>query len=139
MHTCDALIVCCIDFRFQKFIREFTDRELAVKKFDLVGFAGSTKALETVMKQVDISVRLHDVKKIYFIHHEDCGAYGEENFPDSEHELERHSRDLLEAVGRVKEQYPKIKTKAFYLRLNGTFEKVVVPSSQLPPNRAKIG
>lgn len=117
-HTCDALVVCCIDFRFQKFIRNWTDSELPGKTFDLVGYAGSTKELDTVMKQIDISVKLHDVKTIVLIHHEECGAYGAESTP------ERHAGDLHTAQDAVLAQYPDVDVQTYYLHLDGTFEKV---------------
>lgn len=118
MHTCDALVVCCIDFRFQKFIRKWTDENLAGKKFDLVGYAGATKELETILKQLNISVRLHDVKKIYFIHHEDCGAYGAEST------LEKHTADLKKAKETILAKYPSLTVDGYYLHLDGTFDKV---------------
>jgi len=91
MHTCDAIVICCIDFRFQKFIRRWTNKNLKGKTFDLVGFAGATKNLKTVLKQIDISVRLHHIEKVILIHHEECGAYGEESTPG------RHAKDLKKA------------------------------------------
>ena len=118
VHSCDALIVCCIDFRFQKYIRDWTDKELIDKTYDLVGFAGSTKELDTVMKQVDISVELHHTKDIYLIHHEDCGAYGAE---DSK---ERHKHDLKKARKAVLQKYPNVQVHLLYIYLNGNFEKV---------------
>jgi carbonic anhydrase len=117
-HTCDAMVVCCIDFRFQKFIRDWTDKELAGKTFDMVGFAGSTKDLETVMKQLDISVRLHQIKQLILIHHEECGAYGAESTP------ERHSLDLKKAHRAVLAKYPDLQVDLYYLHLDGTFERI---------------
>ena len=117
-HTCDAIVVSCIDFRFQKFIRNWLDDKFKDNTFDYVGFAGSTKDLETVMKQIDISVRLHSIKEVYLIHHEDCGAYGIE----STHE--KHSKDLKKAEKEISKKYPLLKTTLYYLHLNGNFEKI---------------
>ncbi len=117
-HTCDAIIVTCIDFRFQKYIRKWTDRQLKNRAFDLVGFAGSTKDLETVMKQIDISVRLHHIKEAYLIHHEECGAYGAESTP------EKHAEDLRYAREEIASKYPDLKVYLYYLHLDGTFESL---------------
>jgi carbonic anhydrase len=114
-HICDAIVVCCIDFRFQKFIRKWTDENLAGKDFDLVGFAGSTKELETILKQIDISVRLHQIKEAILIHHEECGAYGAESTP------EKHADDLELAAKQIKLKFPNLAVKLFYLKLNGDF------------------
>jgi carbonic anhydrase len=78
-HHCQAIVVCCIDFRFQKFIRQWTDENLKGKTFDLVGYAGSTKDLDTILGQIDISVSLHHISQVVLIHHEECGAYGVES------------------------------------------------------------
>ena len=117
-HICDAVIVTCIDFRFQRFIRDWTDKDLKNKTFDLVGLAGSTKDLATVMKQIDISVQLHHIKEAYLIHHEECGAYGEEST------RKRHAQDLEKARDEILSKYPDLKVELYYLHLNGTYEKI---------------
>ena len=118
-HICDAIVVCCIDFRFQKFIRDWTDKNLKNKTFDMVGFAGATKDLETVTKQIDISVRLHQIKEVVLIHHEECGAYGAESTP------ERHTADLKKEKNQILDKYPSLKVELFYLHLDGRFEQIV--------------
>lgn len=118
VHKCDAIVICCIDFRFQKFIRRWTDDNLAHETFDLVGFAGGTKDLETVLKQIDVAVRLHQIGKAVLMHHEECGAYGEESTP------ERHAQDLRKAKATLKEKYPNLHVATYYIHLDGTFEEV---------------
>ncbi|OGD63742.1 hypothetical protein A2160_03640 [Candidatus Beckwithbacteria bacterium RBG_13_42_9] len=117
-HVCDAAIVCCIDFRFQKFIRDWTDQNLKGKTFDLIGFAGATKDLETIMGQLDISVRLHHIKQVVLIHHEECGAYGAESTP------ERHAQDLQKAKAAILAKYPDLQIDLHYFYLNGKFEAI---------------
>lgn len=117
-HSCDAIVVSCIDFRFQKYMRKWLNKNFLNKTFDYVGFAGSTKNLATVMEQIDISVRLHSIKEVDLIHHEDCGAYGAESTPV------RHAKDLKKAKEKIAKIYPKLKVKLFYLLLNGKFEEI---------------
>jgi carbonic anhydrase len=117
-HICDAVVVCCIDFRFQQYIRNWTDQNLKDQTFDLVGFAGSTKDLPTIMNQIDISKRLHQIKKAVLIHHEECGAYGAEST------FERHSEDLKKAKDEILEKYPDIEVQLIYLHLDGRFERI---------------
>lgn len=117
-HTCDALVVSCIDFRFRKYIREWTDQNLAGQEFDRVAFAGSSKDLDVIMKQLDISVKLHHIKKVIIIHHEECGAYGAESTP------EKHAADLKKAKKLILSKYPKLAVELYYLHLVGKFEKV---------------
>lgn len=117
-HTCDAIVVSCIDFRFQKYIKDWTETNLRGKTYDYVGFAGSTKNLDTIMEQIDISVRLHSIKEVYLIHHEECGAYGAESTP------ERHAEDLKKAKLEILSKYPELKVNIYYLHLDGTFEEI---------------
>jgi len=117
-HTCDALVVSCIDFRFQKYKHKWLDKNMADRTYDSVGFAGATKDLPTIMKQLDISVSLHHISQVILIHHEDCGAYGKE----STHA--RHSADLKKAKTVITALYPYLKVTLFYLHLDGRFEEI---------------
>ena len=117
-HTCDAIVVSCIDFRFQKYIHNWLDKNFADKLYDYVGFAGGTKDLDTVLKQIAISVRLHDIKEVVLMHHEDCGAYGAEGNPD------RHAQDLRKAKEEIFKLYPQLTVQLYYIHADGTFEKI---------------
>ena len=105
-HICDAMVIPCIDFRFQQYIQDFTNKELAGKTFDYVGFTSS------IMKQIDISV----MKQSILIHHEECEAYGNESTP------QRHNQDLKKAKQKVLEAHPNLQKKLYYLKLDGTFK-----------------
>lgn len=118
-HTCDALVVACIDFRFQEYLKSWLGRAMHGKTYDYVGFAGSTKSLDTIIGQLDISKRLHHIKEVVLIHHEDCGAYGAESTP------ERHTVDLRKARDVVTAAYPDLTVALYYLHLDGTFELIV--------------
>ena len=113
-----ATVICCIDFRFQDYIRKWIKKNLGEKNCDLVSWAGSTKDLNSVLKQIDISLKLHKIKKAVLIHHEDCGAYGKEST------FEKHRQDLNKAKREIVKNYPNLKVNLFYLHLNGKFEKV---------------
>jgi hypothetical protein len=115
---CDALIVNCIDFRLVRYIRNFTDTQLAGKTFDEVGFVGATKDWDTIMEEIAISERLHGPKQLVLINHEDCGAYGAEGTPA------RHAADLRRARVAVLARYPDLRVDLYYLHLDGTFEPV---------------
>ena len=117
-HVCDAAVVCCIDFRFQKFISDWTQKELKDKMYDRISFAGSTKDLDTIMKQLSLSKDLHEIKEVFLIHHEDCGAYGEAGTK------KKHAEDLHEAEERIMNEISDVDVKLYYLRLDGTFENI---------------
>ena len=118
-HIADVCLVACIDFRFQKFLRDFEDKYLNGKTYDFVGFAGATKNLDVIMGQLDISVRLHQIKQVILIHHEECGAYGAESTPA------RHAADLQKARAAILAKYPSLQVDLFYMKLDGSAEKKV--------------
>lgn len=118
LHTCDAFIVSCIDFRFQKYIRKWLDKKMKNETYDYVGFAGGTKDLKTILKQLEISVKLHHINKVILMHHEDCGAYGKKST------YERHVKDLQKAGRTIKNLYPALQIDLYYIHLNGRFEKI---------------
>lgn len=117
-HGCETAIVTCIDFRFQEYINNWIAQSFAPKSFDRVATAGGVFDLDYVLKQVEISKRLHNIKKAVLINHEDCGAYGETGI------FEKHAEDLKNASAKIKEQYPDLKTETYYLHLDGIFEAI---------------
>ena len=117
-HTCDALVVSCIDFRFQKYIRNWLDKNLADKTFDYVGYAGGSKDIDTIMTQLKISEDLHHIKQVVLMNHEECGAYGAESTP------ENHARDMKKAKEIILNTYPTLRVDLYYLHLNGEFEPI---------------
>ncbi len=118
-HECEALIVTCIDFRFQEIIDKWIAENFAPKTFDRVGIAGGVFDLDYALKQVEISERLHHIKKVVLINHEDCGAYGEEGTP------EKHADDLKNAKTVIEQKFPDLKVETYYLHLDGNYFQLV--------------
>ncbi|MDD5415980.1 MAG: hypothetical protein PHE48_03205 [Candidatus Daviesbacteria bacterium] len=118
IHTCEAIIVTCIDFRFQEYINNWIAENFAAKTYDRVAIAGGVFDLDYMLKQVDISRTLHHIKKVILINHEDCGAYGEEGTH------ERHIQDLEVAKNQIVNLDKNLKVETIYLHLDSTFEKV---------------
>jgi len=116
-HTCETIIVTCIDFRFQEYINKWIAENFAPKTFDRVALAGGVFDLEYVLKQIEVSHRLHHIKKVALINHEDCGAYGIEGTH------EKHIMDLEEAKRRI-ESLERLDIETYYLHLDGTFEQI---------------
>lgn len=119
-HLAEAIIVTCIDFRLQENINNWISQNFQPKTFDRVALGGGVKNLETILEQIDIAVRLHHIKKVVLINHEDCGAYGVEGTP------EKHTEDLRNAKIKVKveKKYPGLEVDTYYLHLDGTFESI---------------
>jgi len=118
-HNCDAVIVSCIDFRFQPFINQWISDNFQPRTYDRVAWAGGVKNQQEVLEQIEISHRLHHIQKVFLINHEDCGAYGEEGT------YQKHTEDLTKITKRIKGEYPNMKVELIFLHLDGTFEKLL--------------
>ena len=115
---CDTLVVHCIDYRLQGFLNKWVERYLPPQSYDRVAIAGGVQDMFYVFGQVDVAVRLHSIKRVIFINHEDCGAYGAAG------NYERHKADLENAKRKIKMLFPDIDVELFYLHLDGEFEEM---------------
>ena len=117
-HITEAIVVTCIDFRFQKYITGWLKKNLGDHKYNRVAMAGAIFDFKTILNQIDISNRLHHIKKVFLINHEDCGAYGKLGT------YERHQKDLRLAKAKIQKKYPHLEVKTYYLHLKGRFELI---------------
>lgn len=116
-HITDAVIVHCIDFRFQKYLDAWLGENYARCKYDRVSLAGGVFDYDYVLKQIKISEALHDINQIVLVNHENCGAYGAEGT------YARHKADLEEAKRKLDILFPKLDVEIYYLHLDGEFEE----------------
>jgi carbonic anhydrase len=114
----ETLVVHCIDFRLQEYLDSWLQNELGHGNYDRVSLAGGVFDLEPVLAQVRIAKRLHEIKRVILINHEDCGAYGDKGTP------ERHQADLRDAGRKIKGNFPDLKIETYYLHLGGEFERI---------------
>ena len=124
-HTCKALVIHCIDFRFRKSLSEFLESRFG-DSYDLVSVAGGVKRLVAdplennfILEQIKISDRLHKPGVILLIQHEDCGAYGGSvAFGDFSTEQEAQNQELEKAKALLREQCTQSVEK-YLARLSG--------------------
>ena len=117
-HVTEAIVVHCIDFRFQKYLDPWLHEHLGHDNYDRVSLAGAVFDFYTVLRQVEISDRLHKIKKVILINHEDCGAYGAAG------NYERHKADLEEAERKIEALFSNLDVETYYLHLGGKFEEM---------------
>ena len=81
-HNADAMLVFCMDFRFQDDLNSWMQEQGLSRNCDKVLWPGSTQEiaqgvnLEGWKKVFNVSAKLHGVNRIVLMHHQDCGAYG---------------------------------------------------------------
>lgn len=115
VHTCDAVVLTCIDFRFWRETLEFIEKELGIKTFDFPSLPGAAKAINECLTDNDLAMQcigvpcnLHHAHKIVIVNHEDCGAYGGSGKFNGDQEAEQkfHEEELQKAKAKIEEKYP---------------------------------
>jgi hypothetical protein len=105
-----------MDFRLQHFLNDWLEKRFGKRNYNRISWAGGVREFAIIQSQIEISRRLHGVKKAILINHEDCGAYGELGT------MERHISDLTYAEYAIKSL--NLDVEKYYLHLNGEFERI---------------
>ncbi|MFA5926357.1 MAG: carbonic anhydrase [Parcubacteria group bacterium] len=133
IHSCDAVVLACIDFRFWKETMKFIDEDLGIKSYDFPKMPGSAKAINDCQNEVDVPMMcigvpcdLHHVKKIVIVNHADCGAYGgsAEFKGDLEAEQKFHESELRKAKEKILKYYPEKEIILVYAKLIDDSESI---------------
>jgi carbonic anhydrase len=133
VHTCDAAVLCCIDFRFWRETLEFVEKEMGIKTFDFPSLPGAAKAINECVNDADLAMQcigvpcnLHYAKKIVVVNHEDCGAYGGSAKFNGDQDAEQkfHEEELRKAKGIINEKFPEQEVVLVYARLADDKENV---------------
>ena len=127
-HTCEAVVLHCIDFRFRKSLYEFLMKRFP-RGYDLISAAGSVKRLlqdgpdnNFVLEQLQTSDRLHSPQTIVLLQHEDCGAYGgSKAFQDFEVERAFQKQELQKAEDFLRNHFSQ-KVEKYFAKLSGEIE-----------------
>ncbi len=137
-HTAKALVLHCIDFRFIHEIVYFMKSLGLMNNYDDVAAAGAAKNLvdpyddhdrEFILRQIEISRKLHSIKQVIVINHLDCGAYGQGTFANAQEERQRHRKDLAAAKRMIEHRFEGLTVIPVLARIDEQgrvdFEKVV--------------
>ncbi len=117
-NTCESAIVTCEDFRLHQ--KPFGENKIAefVEKHsgssDIITRGGGIKDLvrpqrlgfkESLLRDIEVSINLHEINTLYLINHEDCGGYQDLEFDTKENEINQHKDDLKEAKKILKKRF----------------------------------
>ncbi|TAL20686.1 hypothetical protein EPN90_00265 [Patescibacteria group bacterium] len=125
-HHCRALVLHCIDFRLGKSIKNFLQEQELLGDADLVSLAGAAKnfvdplAEPLVMRQIEISKKLHGIREVYLINHTDCGAYGgRDKFASTTAEHNVLAGDLRTAAEMITAKFSDLSVKCWIAHIEG--------------------
>ncbi len=129
-HKCEGAVITCEDFRLHQrmdgrnYIADFIKKQNI--DCDLITRGGGIQDLvrpkeqgyrNCLLRDSDVSAKLHKCSVIYLVNHQDCGAYSGMNFTDKESELEQHIRDLKEAGDIVMDNFSEVEVKTYFAYL----------------------
>jgi hypothetical protein len=140
-----ALVLSCIDYRVLEAERYFLSLQNLGNLYDMTALAGSSLALSGVphqadamafWDQLDISYRLHHVKKVIILDHQDCAAFAYKINPqlsdDPKLELQTHQESMSRAYWAIRDKYPDLNIELYFVSLNAevkSLEPLAKPSA----------
>ena len=129
----EAMVLSCIDPRFQNFVNKENAKKGLTNKYSAFTIGGGSigvvaptfkKWHQTFWENLDMSVQLHDIKKVIVINHRDCGAakiaYGAEKIANRETETKIHRSSLIQFKNQLKVKQPKLVAELYLMNLDGS-------------------
>ena len=125
-----GLVLSCIDYRFIDKTIEFLKQDCCIDAFDHTILAGASLGFNqteytswklTLLNHIDLAIKLHDIKKIVVVDHEDCGAY-KIFHPDIIQnplvEKKYHCLNITQFIETIKGLYPHLLVEGYYLKIS---------------------
>tara|TARA_B100001059_G_scaffold199523_1_gene205918 strand:+ start:656 stop:1078 length:423 start_codon:yes stop_codon:yes gene_type:complete len=130
----EAMVLSCIDPRFQSIVYNYLKKKKLNKKYSSFTIAGAAVGVtankfkkwhKTFWDNIDISIKLHKIKKLIVINHRNCGAAkiinGKKEFSKA-NETKVHKNSFLKIKKIFKKKYPKLKIELKLISLNQKIE-----------------
>ncbi|MCL4384249.1 hypothetical protein M1116_02255 [Patescibacteria group bacterium] len=87
MHRAKLCVISCIDFRIQEALVHYLNSQGYQHNYDLISMAGASRDLvkpiqeedrAAIIRQIKLSLRLHQPEEIWVFDHQDCGGYAQD-------------------------------------------------------------
>lgn len=111
-----------MDFRLTGAIDNWLEDKKIMNDCDMISVAGISKAIaddansesaKFLLNQIGLSLKLHNIKTLYLMHHTDCGAYGgHKAFANLEEEMKKYQEDMSKSASLIKAKFPKLEVKS---------------------------
>ena len=130
-----AMVLSCIDPRFQPIIFNYLNKKKLKGKYSLFTVAGASigvtspkfkKWHRSFWDNFETSIKLHKIRKLIVINHRDCGAAkvinGNKDF-NSLNEIKIHKSSFKKIKKVFKKKYSKLKIETYLISLNKKIKK----------------
>jgi len=124
----DALIIHCVDHRFQDAFDKFIAEELKISIYNPIVIAGGALALSSdhfakfgyIWDQIGFFIGDRGINRVILINHEDCAWYGFEHPDFKPDELKDLGKtDLTDAAANIRDKFPEVEVICFWAELSG--------------------
>ena len=129
------MVLSCMDPRFQPIVHNYLKKRKLNGKYSAFTIAGSAigvtankfrKWHSSFWENINISIRLHKIKKLIVINHYDCGAAkiinGKKIF-NNIIETEIHKKSFILIKNKFKKKYPSLSIETILISLNKKVKK----------------
>jgi hypothetical protein len=131
LYVSDAAVVWCFDNRFNLVLGKFL-RRIGIEKSDRIMVAGGAKCLASpgedpdrdfVLKQIRISMALHQTRRVVLMLHSDCGAYGglAAFGGDARVEAVNQGEELRRAAAALHGVFPELQVESYFVDFEGVW------------------
>ena len=130
-----AMVLSCMDPRFQPIVNNYLKKRKLNGKYSAFTIAGSAigvtaskfkKWHKSFWDNIEISVKLHKIKKLIVINHQDCGAAkisNKKKFFNNIIETEIHKKSFKLIKNKFKKKYPSLVIETILISLNKKAKK----------------
>ncbi len=131
----DAMVLSCIDPRFQEPVSKYTAGRKLTGKYSQFTIAGASIGVvapafkewhKTFWDNLGASIQLHSIDKVIVINHRDCGAakiaYGDAAVANAAAETKTHRDALAEFRKQLAVRHPKLGVETGLMALDGKLE-----------------
>tara|TARA_B100000029_G_scaffold60913_2_gene54812 strand:+ start:1582 stop:1995 length:414 start_codon:yes stop_codon:yes gene_type:complete len=125
-----AMVLSCIDPRFQKPVYNYLKKKKLTGKFSAFTIAGAAVGVthnkfkkwhKTFYDNLGTSIQLHKIEKLIVINHKDCGAAkianGKKEF-SLVNEKKIHKESFSKIKKQIKKKFPKLKVELNLISLD---------------------
>ena len=129
------MVLSCMDPRFQPIVNNYLKKRKLNGKYSAFTIAGSAigvtaskfrKWHNTFWENINISIRLHKIKKLIVINHYDCGAAkiinGKKIF-NNVNESKIHRKSFIKIKSKFLKKYPSLSIETILISLNKKVQK----------------
>ena len=131
----EAMVLSCIDPRFQNLIHNHLKKKKLIGKYSAFTIAGAAIGVthhkfkqwhKTFYDNLETSIQLHRIEKLIVINHKDCGVAkiinGKKEFsPINEKKIHKDSFSKIKK--QIKKRFPKLKVELNLISLDSKITK----------------